>query len=59
MAYRSSFEILWYLEVTPIQAHSVDFSTTWPGRVHPIDKLLLVVKVYVDDVVKALRIKSI
>lgn len=45
-----------YLEITPIEAHSVDLSTTWPGWVDPIDKFLLVVKVYVDDVVEALWI---
>lgn len=28
---QEQFEISWYLEVTPIEAHSVDLSTTWPG----------------------------
>lgn len=49
--------ILRYLEVTPVEAHPVDLSTTRPGRVDPIDEFLLVVKVYVDDVVEALRIQ--
>lgn len=43
-----------YLEVTSIEAHSVDLSTAWPRRVHPVDEFLLIVKVYVDDVVEAL-----
>lgn len=48
-----------YLEVTSIKAHSVDFSTAWPRRVHPVDEFLLVVKVYVDDVVQALSGETI
>lgn len=43
-----------YLEVTSVKAHSVDLSTAWPGRVHPVNEFLLIVKVYVDDVVEAL-----
>lgn len=52
--------ILWnvpYLQVTPVQTHSVDFPTVGPGRVHPVNEFLLVVKVDVDDVVEALGIK--
>lgn len=47
-----------YLQVTPIETHPVDLPTVRPGRVHPVDELLLVVKVDVDDVVEALRNKQ-
>lgn len=45
-----------YLQVAPVQAHSVDLSTTRPGWVHPVDEFFLVIKIQMDDVVEALRI---
>lgn len=51
--------MLQYLEVTSIKAHSVDLSTTWPRRVHPVNEFLFIVKVYVDDVVEALSDEGI
>lgn len=47
-----------HLQVTPIETHSVDLPTVGPGRVHPVDEFLLVVKVDVDDVVEALGING-
>ena len=45
-----------YLEVAPVETHPVDLSSAGPGRVHPVDELLPVVEVYVDDVVQTLGI---